>query len=164
MNWSIAEGVTTLLSQSSLARTWWEDAAMHWLHGKIRLLSSATAPLTPFELFYGRKPDLSSMRPFGCLAYVHLQKDQHPTLLPHVTQCVLIGYPTDYKGWRFWDPQTRKAVVSDSTVFRESVFPFRKPGLSGIDTSVDPIPPANTATPDPPGPPAILSLRSQPIH
>ena len=76
--------------------------------------------------------------------------------LPHATQCVLIGYPTDYKGWRFWDPQMHKAVVSDSTVFCESVFPFQKPGLSGIDTSVDPIPPVNAATPDPPGPPAIL--------
>jgi len=156
MNRSIAEGVTTLLSQSGLARTWWEDAATHWLHGKIRLPSSTTAPLTPFELFYGRKPDLSSMRPFGCLAYVHLQKDQRPALLPHATQCVLIGYPTDYKGWRFWDPQTRKVVISDSAVFRESGFPFRKPGLSGMDTSVDPTPPVNAATPDPPEPPAIL--------
>jgi len=156
MNRSIAEGVTTLLSQSGLARTWWEDAATHWLHGKIRLPSSTTAPLTPFELFYNRKPDLSSMRPFGCLAYVHLQKDQRPALLPHVTQCVLIGYPMDYKGWRFWDPQTCKEVISDSAVFRESVFPFHRPGLSGVDTSINPTPPAGTTTPVLPEPPAIL--------
>ena len=123
MNRSIAEGITTSLSQSGLARTWLEDAATHWLHGKIRLPSSTTAPLTPFELFYGRKPDLSFMRPFGCLAYVHLQKDQRPVLLPHVAQCILIGYPTDYKGGRFWDPRTLKEVISDSAVFRESVFP-----------------------------------------
>ena len=156
MNRSIAEGVTTLLSQSGLTRTWWEDAATHWLHGKIRLPSSTTAPLTPFELFYGRKPDLSSMRPFGCLAYVHLQKDQRPALLPHAAQCVLIGYPVDYKGWRFWDPQGRKEIVSDSAVFRESVFPLRRPGLSGVDKSVDPAPPIVAAPPTAPEPPAIL--------
>jgi transposase InsO family protein len=86
MNRSISEGVTTLLSQSGLMCTWWEDAAVHWLYGKIRLPSSATAPLTPFELFYGCKPDLSPLRPFGCLAYVHLQKDQRSPLLPaHVS-------------------------------------------------------------------------------
>jgi hypothetical protein len=101
MNQSISEGITTLLSQSGLTCTWWEDAVMHWLHGKIRLPSSTIVPLTPFELFYGHKPDLSSMRPFSCLAYVHLQKDQHSALLPHTTQCILIGYPTDYKGWKF---------------------------------------------------------------
>jgi transposase InsO family protein len=141
MNRSIAEGITTLLSQSGLGRAWWEDAATHWLHTKIRIPSSATAPLTPFELFYGRKPDASALRPFGCLAYVHLQKDQRPALAPHAAQSIFIGYPPDYKGWKFWCPQTRKEVISDSAVFRESVFPFRKPGLSGLDTSVDPLPP-----------------------
>jgi transposase InsO family protein len=141
MNRSIAEGITTVLSQSGLTHTWWEDAATHWLHGKIRLPSSATAPSTPFELFYSRKPDLSLLRPFGCLAYVHLQKDQHPALLLHAAQCIFIGYPVDYKGWKFWDPQVRKEIISDSAVFQESVFPFHKSGLSGVDKSVDHPPP-----------------------
>jgi hypothetical protein len=148
MNCSIAEGITTILSQSGLTHTWWEDAAAHWLHGKIRLPSSATAPFTPFKLFYGRKPDLSSLRPFGCLAYVHLQGDQRPALLPHTAQCVFIGYPVDYKGWRFWDPQTCKEIISNSAIFQESIFPFHKPGLSGIDKSVDQ-PPPNRSVPEP---------------
>jgi len=128
---------------------------MHWLHGKIWLPSSTTAPLTPFELFYSCTPNLSSLRPFSCLTYIHLQKDQFPPLLPHATQCVLIGYPMDYKGWRFWDPWTHKEIISNSAVFRESVFPFHKPGLSGVDKSVDPVLPAVTATPVAPESPVI---------
>jgi len=138
MNRSLAEGITTALSQSGLTRTWWEDAAIHWLHGKIRLPSSVTAPLTPFELFYGQKPSLSHTRPFSCLAYVHLQKDQHPLLTSHTAQCILIGYPKDYKAWKFWDPQTRREIISDSAVFCESIFPFRKSSLS--DTNQTPAP------------------------
>jgi transposase InsO family protein len=88
MNRSISEGITTVLSQSGLAHTWWQDAATHWLYGKIQLPSSVTAPLTPFELFYRRKPNLSAIRPFRCLAYVHLQKDQRPALLPHAVMCI----------------------------------------------------------------------------
>ena len=76
MNRSIDEGVTTLLSQSGLAREWWEDTAMHWLYGKTRIPSSKRGSLTPLELFTKRKPDVSRLRPFGCLVYVHLQKDQ----------------------------------------------------------------------------------------
>jgi hypothetical protein len=106
MNCSIAKGITTALSQSGLAHTWWEDAVVHWLYAKIRLPSSITAPLTPFELFYGCKPSLTLAHPFGCLAYVHLQKDQHPPLTSHATQCILIGYPTDYKAWKFWNLST----------------------------------------------------------
>ena len=75
LNRSIAEGITTALSQSGLARNWWEEAATHWLHGKIRIPSSATAPRTPYELFYGRLPDASALCLFGCLTYMHLQKD-----------------------------------------------------------------------------------------
>ena len=129
MNRSISEGVTTLLSQSGLSHTWWEDAATHWLYGKIRLPSLTTAPLTPHDLFYGRRPDLSGLRPFGCLAYVHLQKDQHPALSSHAAQCLVVGYPSDSKGWKFWNLVTLKETVSDSAVFRESVFPFHKPSL-----------------------------------
>jgi transposase InsO family protein len=35
MNHSIVEGITTVLSQSGLTRTWWEDATIHWLYAKI---------------------------------------------------------------------------------------------------------------------------------
>ena len=44
----------------------------------------------------------------------------------------------------------------DSTVFRKSIFPFHKPGLTGVDVSVDPSPPP-IAPPKPPIP-ADLSL------
>jgi hypothetical protein len=159
MNHSLSEGITTLLSQSGLARVWWEDAAIHWLHGKIRPPSSVTAPLTPFELFYGRKPNVSHMHAFGCLTYVHLQKDQRPALTPHAAQCILIGYLVDYKGWRFWNPQTLKEVISDSAVFRESTFPFRKPGLSGIDRSACLSPPAVSLPLDESSSPPVLILR-----
>ncbi len=104
-----------LLSQSGLAQTWWEDAAMHWLYGKIRIPSLSTKPLTPFKLFYGQKPNVSLMRPFGCLLYVHLQKDQCPALAPHAAQCILIGYPHDYKRWSFWDPVWQKEFISDTS-------------------------------------------------
>ena len=132
MNRSIDEGITTLLSQSGLARHWWEDAAMHWLYGKTRIPSSKPGSLTTLELFTKRRPDVSRLRPFGCLADVHLQKDQRPALAPHASQCVLVGYPCDYKGWLFYNPYTQKSFVSDSAVFWESVFPFRKTGLSGV--------------------------------
>lgn len=133
MNHLITEGITTVLSQSGLTHTWWEDAAIHWLYAKIRLPSSVTAPLTPFELFYSCKPSLTLACPFSCLAYVHLQKDQHPPLTSHAAQCILIGYPSNYKAWKFWNPNTHWEVILDSAVFCKSVFPHRRPGLSGND-------------------------------
>jgi len=130
LNHTLDEGITTLLSQSGLSHAWWEDAALHFLYGKIRLPSSVTAPNTLYNLFYGKKGSVEHLQPFGCLAYVHLQKDQRRAFQPHALQCILVGYPADYKGWRFWDPVVRKEVISDSAVFCKSVFPHRQPGLS----------------------------------
>jgi len=140
LNRTLDEGITTLLSQSGLSRVWWEDAASHFLYGKMRLPLSVTAPESLFSLFYGKKGSVGRLRPFGCLAYVHRQKDQRSAFESHAVQCVLIGYPVDYKGWRFWDPKTKSEIISDSAVFRESVFPFRKPSLSAIDKRTDPAP------------------------
>jgi hypothetical protein len=154
LNRTLSKGITTILSQSRLTRTWWEDAATHFLFRKIRLPLSVTGHM-PYELFYSKKPSVDHPRPFGCLVYMHLQKDQHGALLPHVAQCIFIGYPTDYKGWCFWDPKMQKEVISDSMVFRKSVFPFRKPGLSAVDKSVDLSPPAEVSALSPPTPEAL---------
>lgn len=97
----IAEGIMTALLQSGLGRNWWEDATTHWLHGKICILLSVIAPLT---LSSYSMANASTLQPFRCLAYMHLQKDQRPALTPHADQCIFIGYPPNYKGWKFWCP------------------------------------------------------------
>jgi hypothetical protein len=51
-NRTLAEGITTLLSQVGLSCTWWEDAANHFIHGRIRLPSCAIKSKTSHELFY----------------------------------------------------------------------------------------------------------------
>ena len=130
LNRTLDEGITMLLSQSGLSCVWWEDTTLHFLYRKIWLPSSITVPNTLYDLFYGKKGSVEHLRPFGCLVYVHLQKDQHGAFQLHALQCVLIGYPTDYKGWHFWDPTAHKEVVSNSAVFWESIFPHRQPGLS----------------------------------
>ena len=84
-----------LLSRSGLSRIWWEDAATHWVCGKF-ISPVLMVPLTPSNLVYNRKPDLYALRPFGCLAYVNLQKDQRPSCIgiahrPVRSRCVPDG-------------------------------------------------------------------------
>ena len=51
-----------------------------------------------------------------------MQKDQRRQLQSHSAKCVFIGYPTQYKGWLFWNPSTYKEIISDSAVFDERSF------------------------------------------
>lgn len=50
-----------------------------------------------------------------------------------------IGYPTDYKGWKFYNPATKKTVISERAVFDERYFPGLKNGSSIPPLSAHPI-------------------------
>jgi len=47
-------------------------------------------------------------------------------------KCIFVGYPSGYKGWRFYNPVTKKFIISERAIFDERSFP----GLKGT-TPVD---------------------------
>ena len=60
-------------------------------------------------------------------------------------KCVFIGYPDGYKAWKFYNPATRKVVISERADFDERFFP----GTRHFD--------ANTQSTTPP-PSSLFSL------
>jgi hypothetical protein len=34
-------------------------------------------------------------------------------------KCIFIGYPEGYKGWKFYNPETKKVVISERADFDE---------------------------------------------
>jgi hypothetical protein len=53
----------------------------------------------------------------------HVQKDKRDNSGIHFQKCVFVGYPTEYKAWQFYNPVTRKMVVSERAIFDERYFP-----------------------------------------
>ena len=51
----------------------------------------------PFELWHKHKPDVSDLWVWGCMAYVHVQKDKCTGIGSHMEKCIFIGYPEDFK-------------------------------------------------------------------
>ena len=50
---------------------------------------------------------------------MHVQKDKRPALRPHYEKCVFIGYPEGYKGWKFYNPTTKRTLISERADFDE---------------------------------------------
>jgi hypothetical protein len=123
VNRTLAEQATAMLVESSLPTSFWEYAVSTLAHVRNRSPSSAVRDKVPYTGFYGRKPDVSHLRVFGCTAYVHVQKDKRLPLSSHTEKCVFIGYPAEYKGWLFYNPLTRKTIISNTAEFDERVFP-----------------------------------------
>jgi len=48
--------------------------------------------MTLEEKFIGKKLDVSHLRMFGCIVYVHVPEEKRSKLDPKVEKCIFIGY------------------------------------------------------------------------
>ncbi|GKD76965.1 putative ribonuclease H-like domain-containing protein, partial [Tanacetum coccineum] len=65
-NKTLIEAARTMLADSKLPITFWAEAVNTACYVQNRVLVIKPHNKTPYELFLGRKPALSFMRPFGC--------------------------------------------------------------------------------------------------
>lgn len=66
-------------------------AAANYLTNKSPTPSNAGG-ISPYQLLFGKVPDLSHLRIFGCIAYVHVPDETGTKLDPKATSCVMVGY------------------------------------------------------------------------
>jgi len=97
---------------------------------------------TPYELWYGRKPTLEHLRPWGSAGYVHNPTHKHGKLGPRDTKMVFIGYPEHSNGYAMYgeDPNGGMTKVDSRNVeFLEDEFPSN--GEINQDTTLYELPP-----------------------
>ena len=82
--------------------------------------TSGVHEVSPHEKHYGNKQNLSHVRIFGSIAYVHIPDEKRRKLDPKSEKCILVGYSLEQKGYKCFNPSTRKFRVSRDVVFDES--------------------------------------------
>jgi hypothetical protein len=148
-NRTIDEHTTAMLYEENLPASFKGEALAAYVHVWNRLPTSGNSK-TPYELWFNKAPDVSHFRVWGCTAYVHVQKDKRTGIGAHMEKAIFIGYPTGFKGWKFWNPTTQKVIICQKAEFDERSFPSLKrspPSASDSSPSaphLDSIPP----TPD----------------
>jgi hypothetical protein len=141
-----------MLVHSAAPTAFWAEALATATHLVNRRRCRATGQVTPFELLFGVPPDYSELRVFGCLCYPNLSATAPNKLAPRSVACTFIGYPSDHRGYRCFDLESRHVYTSRHVVFDEQMFPFRR------STSTPPVPPTADDDDDPPPPvPAVLA-------
>ena len=61
-----------------------------------------------------------SPRIFGCVVYVHLQKNQRSKLDPCAVRCVFLGFNGQQKGYRCYHPPTKRLYIPMDVTFSET--------------------------------------------
>ena len=97
----------------------WAEAVATAVYIMNRTPTAAFHGMTHEEMYTGQKPDISHLKVFGCIAYVNVPDEKRTKLDPKAEKCIFIGYALHQKGYRCYNPSTRKMQVSRDVVFDE---------------------------------------------
>lgn len=132
LNRTILEKVRSLLSETGLGEEFWAEASSTVVYMINRTPFIPLELKVPEEVWSGRAPEYDHMRRFGCLVYYHVDQGK---LKPRAKKGVFMGYPQGVKGYRIWNQEERKIVISRNVSFHENVV------FKDIDKAADELPP-----------------------
>ncbi|OWY92699.1 Integrase, catalytic core protein [Phytophthora megakarya] len=120
MNGIMLHVIRTLLVKTGLPTNLWGEAFKFVIVAHNFSPSKAIQGRTPYELFEGRKPNVSGLRVWGCAVIYFVPKvkriGKHD---PTAREALFLGYPESSIGYRVLDLVFGRIVESRDVTFRE---------------------------------------------
>ena len=109
----------------------WGDAILTAAYLINRMPTRVLKHITPLQCLKSFFPEsrINSDLPlkiFGCIAYVHIPKRSQSKLDPRAEKCVFVGYAANRKGYKFFNPITKRFHVTMDATFIETLPYFTK--------------------------------------
>lgn len=120
-NRTIVEKAKCLLFEAGLEKRFWAEAAHTAVYLQNRTVSTSLNYKTPYEIWTGRKPDISHLRVFGSTIMVHVPKQKRLKWDKKCEKCILVGYSNEVKGYRIYNPKSNDIITSRDVVILEKI-------------------------------------------
>ncbi|GJS74188.1 putative ribonuclease H-like domain-containing protein [Tanacetum coccineum] len=136
MNRTLIEAARTMLTYSKLPTTFWAEVVNTACYVQNRVLVVKPHNKTSYELFHGRPPTLSFMRPLGCPVTILNTIDHLGKFDGKADEGFFIGYFLNSKAFRVFNSRTRIVEENLHIKFSENtpnVVGSRPNWLIGID-------------------------------
>src|ERR671910_1565106 len=124
--------VRSMMSLNDLPLLFW-GYALEMAAFTLNRAPSKFVEMTPYELWFGKKPKLSFLKVYDCDAYV--KKLQPDKLEPKSEKCIFIGYPKETTGYTFYHRSEGKLSVAKNGSFLEKEFLLKE--VSGRKVELD---------------------------
>lgn len=118
-NRTVVEMARSMLKEMNIPIILWANAVVAAVHLLNRSPSNAINDLTPYEVLNGKRPSITHLRVFGCVAYVLVDSKLRRKFDSKTRRCVFVGYCEDAKAYRLFDPETKKITISRNLCFFE---------------------------------------------
>nr|CAE05066.1 OSJNBa0094P09.5 [Oryza sativa Japonica Group]CAE05129.1 OSJNBa0079F16.21 [Oryza sativa Japonica Group] len=130
-NRTLPDLVNAMLDTAGLPKAWWGEALLTSNH-VLNRVPNRNKDKTPYEICIGRKPSLSYLRTWGCLAKVNVPITKKRKLGSKTVDCVFPGYAHHSIAYRFLivksevpDMYVGTIMESRDAIFFESFFPMK---------------------------------------
>ncbi|KAD5803413.1 hypothetical protein E3N88_14773 [Mikania micrantha] len=119
-NRSILNMTRSMMNAMKLPQDLWAESVRHSVYLLNRLYTKPLVNKTPYEVLKGRKPNLQDVKVFGCVGYVKVTKPGLKKLEDRSISMVHLGMEPGTKGYRMYDVENNKIVVSRDVRFDET--------------------------------------------
>jgi hypothetical protein len=89
-----------MLDTAGLSKAWWGEVSLTACH-VLNRVPNKNKEKTPYEEWVWRKPSLSYLSTWGCLAMVNIPIPKKCKLGPKIVDCIFLGYTQRSIGYRF---------------------------------------------------------------
>ena len=135
-NRTVMEMARSLLKSMNVPGKLWGEAVRHSVYLLNRLPTKAMSEKTPFEVWWGRKPNLGYLKVFGCTAHVRTAGPHLKKLEDRSRPMVYLGVDEGCKAHRLLDVINNKIVVSRDIICEEAM-PWDWSKISVEDVSTE---------------------------
>lgn len=106
-NKSLEDMSRTMLIASELPRNFWAEAVNTSCYIVNQCMIRPILNMTPYELFKGKKPNISHLRVFGCKCFVHNNgKDSLGKFDHRSDEAIFLGYSSHSKAYKVYNKRT----------------------------------------------------------
>jgi hypothetical protein len=111
----------SMLKEAGMTNGFWPEAHQYSNYARNRSPTKALTKTTPYEVFYKKKPDVSTLRIFGSRCHVRIPKDKRKKLDAHSIDGVFCGFADQHKAYNIWIPSRHKFVTSRDVIVYEKL-------------------------------------------
>ena len=123
-NRALKEMATCMIEANNLSPKIWSEAINCAAYIHNRDLHKSVKSKTPYEAWFGHKPNISHFRIFGSRAWAQIPSEKRKKLQPQRKYCIMVGYVEDTKGYKLFDTSTHKTFIERSVQFEEEIIPY----------------------------------------
>ena len=116
-NRTLVEMARCMMLQSGISGGFWAEAILTANHIRNRCPSRSLNGEIPFKIWTRRTPVLSYFQRLGTTAFMLDKTIGKGKFDSRSKKCIFIGYSTQSKAYRLWDPESRKILRSRDVTF-----------------------------------------------